>query len=536
MRRVNGPVTPEDHLNRRTDMHGIAFSLVIGWPLVAVLVLFPRPVDAQPQPTLLELRSGSPASDRLRVDSAGGLVALGALERGAIPTEGGGVRMMWYPGKAAFRAGRVLGTNWDDVNIGNYSSATGHNTTASGISSTAMGLSTTASGISSTAMGVNTTASGNYSTAMGYHASTAGFSGAFVYGDNSTTTVLNATAAHQFSVRAAGGIRLFTNSALTSGLILSSGGGLVAPGTYGAGAIPAEGAGVRMLWYPGKAAFRVGRVTGTQWDNATVGVYSLATGYSTTASGGASTAMGSGTTASGGQSTAMGSGTTASGDNSTAIGSNASTAGYLGAFVYGDAYTLAERLNATAAHQFSVRASGGIRLFTNSVLTAGVLLAPGGSSWNTVSDRARKHDFGVVDGEDLLARIRGIPVMSWRYMAEEDATVRHIGPMAQDWDAALPELGGTGLTINMSDLDGVSLAAIQALEARSTAQAEQIAAQKEQITAQKEQIAAQREEIAAQREAIAAQRGEIAARRDVVADLLARVQRLESRPDRRREP
>jgi uncharacterized coiled-coil protein SlyX len=461
-------------------MHRIARSLVIGWPLVAVLVLFPRPVDGQAQPTLLELRSGSPASDRLRVDSAGGLVALGALDRGAIPVEGAGVRMMWYPGKAAFRAGRVIGTQWDNATVGAYSLATGYNTTASGFTSTAMGSSTTASG--------------SGSTAMGFYASTAGFSGAFVYGDGSTTTVFNATAAHQFSVRATGGIRLFTNSALTSGVILSSGGGLVAPGTFGAGAIPAEGAGVRMMWYPNKAAFRAGRVTGTQWDAANIGNYSLATGYNTTASGLSSTAMGWNTTASGYASTAM--------------GFSASTAGFSGAFVYGDNSTTTV-FNATAVNQFSVRASGGIRLFTNSVLTAGMTLAAGGSSWNTVSDRARKHDFADIDGEDLLARIRGIPVMSWRYMAEEDATVRHIGPMAQDWDAALPELGGTGLTINMSDLDGVNLAAIQALEARSAAQATQIDAQTEEIAAQREKIAAQR---------------------DVIADLLARVQRLESRP------
>jgi hypothetical protein len=505
-------------------MHRIARSFVIGWPLVAVLVLFPRPVDGQAQPTLLELRSGSPASDRLRVDSAGGLIALGTLERGAIPAEGAGVRMMWYPGKAALRVGRVHGTQWNAANIGSYSLGTGNNTTASGNYSTAMGYNTTASGGSSTAMGFNTTASGDFSTAMGRYASTAGFSGAFVYGDASISAVLNATAAHQFSVRAAGGIRLFTNSALTSGVLLSSGGGLVAPGTLDVGAIPAEGAGVRMMWYPNKAAFRAGRVTGTQWDATNIGTISLATGYNATASGNYSTAMGFVTTASGGSSTAMGASTTASGtgstamgltttasgyastamgrmtiasgDYSTAMGHFASTAGFSGSFVYGDGTST--MFNATATNQFSVRAAGGIRLFTNSALTAGMTLAPGGSSWSTVSDRARKHDFADIDGEGLLARIRGIPVMSWRYIAEEDATVRHIGPMAQDWDAALPELGGTGLTINMSDLDGVNLAAIQALEARSAAQAAQIAAQ-----------------------------------RQVIADLLARVERLESRQDNR---
>jgi trimeric autotransporter adhesin len=420
-------------------MHRIARSLVIGWPLVALLVLFPRPVEAQAQPTLLELRSGSPASDRLRVDSAGGLVALGTLNRGAIPVEGAGARMMWYPSKAAFRVGRVTGTQWDNATVGSYSLATGYNTTASGGYSTAMGFNTTASGDYSTAMGSTTTASGATSTTMGY-----------------TTTASGPTSTAMGSSTTASGARSTAMGYNT-------------------------------------------RASGSQ---------STAMGDKTTASGTSSTAMGSFTTASGDYSTAMGSFTTASGDYSTAMGSYASTADFAGAFVYGDASTTTV-LNATALHQFSVRAAGGIRLFTNSALTAGMTLAAGGSSWNTVSDRARKHDFGVVDGEDLLARIRGIPVMSWRYIAEADATVRHIGPMAQDWDAALPELGGTGLTINMSDLDGVNLAAIQALEARSAAQAAQIDAQTEEIAAQREQIAAQR---------------------DVIADLLARVRRLESRP------
>lgn len=37
------------------------------------------------------------------------------------PVSGAGVRMMWYPDKAAFRAGLAEGTSWDKVNVGNYS-------------------------------------------------------------------------------------------------------------------------------------------------------------------------------------------------------------------------------------------------------------------------------------------------------------------------------------------------------------------------------------------------------------------------------
>jgi len=96
--------------------------------------------------------------------------------------------------------------------------------------------------------------------------------------------------------------------------------GALFQGTFGSGTIPAEGAGTRMMWYPGKAAFRAGVANGTSWDNANVGDYSAAMGFGTIASGGGSTAMGFVTTASGNYSTAMGFGTTASGAQSTAMG------------------------------------------------------------------------------------------------------------------------------------------------------------------------------------------------------------------------
>ena len=101
-------------------------------------------------------------------------------------------RMMFYPGKAAFRAGWVSGTQWDNANVGNFSTAMGYNTTASGSYSTAMGGNTEAGGDHSTAMGSNSIASGNNSTAMGGFtvaegvSSTAMGSGSTAMGSSST--------------------------------------------------------------------------------------------------------------------------------------------------------------------------------------------------------------------------------------------------------------------------------------------------------------------------------------------------------------
>ena len=89
------------------------------------------------------------------------------VSAGNPPVSGAGTRMMWYPDKAAFRAGNVNFTQWDKDNIGDYSFATGRDTRAIGDGSTAMGEVTLASGRYCTAMGRNTYASNLISTAMG---------------------------------------------------------------------------------------------------------------------------------------------------------------------------------------------------------------------------------------------------------------------------------------------------------------------------------------------------------------------------------
>lgn len=187
--------------------------------------------------------SGPPLADKFRFDQAGGLVAIGELGVGIISAQGSGERMMWFPFKAAFRAGSVNagGTTWDDVNTGFYSWAGGVSTTASGLgsfamgnatmasgqSSFAMGAATTASGLASFAIGSSTTASGTFTTALGRYASTGGFSGSFVYGDNrgSTSNIVTSDAENSWTIRASGGYRFFTNSNLTTGVTLSAGGG-----------------------------------------------------------------------------------------------------------------------------------------------------------------------------------------------------------------------------------------------------------------------------------------------------------------------
>jgi hypothetical protein len=97
-----------------------------------------------------------------------GFLVTGTVNGSAtIPNLGTGSRMMFYPGKAAFRAGYVDGTHWDNANVGAFSTAMGINTIASGDFSTAIGFITTASAYSSIAIGSVAQANSVYSLAIG---------------------------------------------------------------------------------------------------------------------------------------------------------------------------------------------------------------------------------------------------------------------------------------------------------------------------------------------------------------------------------
>lgn len=243
----------------------------------------------------------------------------------------------------------------------------------------------------------------------------------------------------------------------------------------GTGSIPVSGEGTRIMWYPGKAAFRVGFMGATSSDDAKIGNFSTAMGSNTVASGDFSTAMGVGTEASANVSTAMGQATVASGTESTAMGFFASTNEHRGSFVYGDASTAgtARVVMVQADNSFVVRAQRvwfgktGDQVATTGryiETSTGAYLSDGGV-WTNVSDRNRKENFEDEDGEAVLERIARLPIQSWSFKGE-DPSVRHLGPMAQDFYAAFG-LGSDDKTIPTVDIDGVNLLAIQALEART---------------------------------------------------------------------
>lgn len=360
------------------------------------LIATAAPAAAQSD-ILLQLRSGSPAGDRFRVDSAGGFVALGDLGIGIIPYSGEGYRTMWYPFKAAFRSGYADVTGeWDDANIGFFSWAGGYTTMASGIYSFAFGDGSRATAQLSWATGSNTEAIGTASWAGGVQSKARNLT-SFAWGNNS--------------------------------------------------------------W------------AGNSFRGAT------------NVQGGA---------------TAIGYRVTADADWSTALGYRATTAGHEGSFVWGGtlsgASATTDSIEAAADGEFAARAPGGFRFRTNQTLTTGCNLPAGSGVFSCSSSRALKNNFGNVDGEDVLGRIRSVPVSTWSYLSE-GTQVRHIGPFAEDFHAAFG-VGTDDRSIGLLDIDGVNFAGVRALEQRTTDQAAQIRLLKDELAERDRRVESLEERVA----------------------------------------
>jgi hypothetical protein len=289
--------------------------------------------------------------------------------------------------------------------------------------------------------------------------------------------------------------------------------------------IPATGAGTRFMWHPCRGSLRFGRVpTGqTNWDDANMDDFTFAGGNQVTASdygafaygdqvnvsstvgvgfgsgvtvsgtagfsagasnvcsGFACTAIGYTVRAGGQGSVALGYRVTANNDYTVALGYRASNNTHTGTFVWGDESTTDSVRNQND-NEFRIRAAGGIRLRTSSASNgnAGVAgntgcdLASGSGSWTCSSSRTIKENFLAVDGQDLLSRIRAVPVTTWNYILE-GKQVRHMGPVAEDfWSAFGLGTGETG--IGLQDIDGVNFAAARLLTERTDTQAAQIEA------------------------------------------------------------
>ena len=94
--------------------------------------------------------------------------------------------------------------------------------------------------------------------------------------------------------------------------------------------------------------------------------------------------------------------------------------------------------------------------------TAAEPTCPQGCAPLCKSDRNLKKNIAPADTDAILKKVGELPIATWTYL-EEPPTVRHLGPMAQDFHASFG-LGDDDRTYHSIDAHGVALAAIQALE------------------------------------------------------------------------
>jgi hypothetical protein len=242
----------------------------------------------------------------LGLQSNRGLLVTGTLDAAAVlPNLGAGSRLMFYPGKAAFRAGYVSGSSWDNFSIGQYSAALGRNSNASGLAATAMGNNTAATGDYATALGNTSIAAGESSVALGVVARTLGLA-AFATGFYTDAREDYSTA----------------------------------------------------MGYNTTASYEAAMATGA--NSVASGYASTAMGNITTASGGSSTAMGGSTIAEASTSTAMGAGTRASGVASTSIGRNTIAKGFASTVIgqYNDSILTSNQTNISSVTPLFIIGNG----------------------------------------------------------------------------------------------------------------------------------------------------------------------------------
>lgn len=367
----------------------------------------------------------------------------------------GGGGTAGYPNQAAGVYASILG-GLGNTAINDAATAMGAYTAASGAISTAMGAFTTASGTASTAMGYFTTASGDVSTAMG------------------TNTI-------------ASGI---SSTAMGAGTIADG----YASTTLGLATV-ADGTG----------ATAMGALTAADGD------YSTATGYNTSAGGNSSTAMGYQANATHDATFVWADDSSSSAFNSTTnrefsiraqngvrlqtdkgihlnaddepiitrdwnpFAANAPASkqgiGRWGLFMEPTKLTLGipetNNIGDTVSRYFQV-----VRYSTNGNYTTlmsvdqnGTTVIKGTVTANGVlltSDRNAKENFTPLNPQTVLAKVASMPVTEWNYKTD-DAAQKHIGPMAQDFQAAFGLNGGDDKHISVVDESGVALAAIQGL-------------------------------------------------------------------------
>lgn len=331
-------------------------------------------------------------------------------------------RILWYPNKEAFMAGRVLvespdsvglnswATGYESKSIGNYSQALGYKAKARGNNSTAIGNLAIVDSANSYAFGNNTYVSDINSYAIGNGASVSGEgayaigSGALAQGNYSfalgsdgidsagiATNVTKALGDYSYAfgmgsiASSIGAFAMGTQDTASGQFSVAIGYKAKAIGSYNSVAI-----GSNCIASGNWSSFAFGNGVIASGDNST------ALGDHTEATGNFSTTLGWRTRASGEASTAMGLDTKASGQSSTAMGKISEAIGFC-----------------STAMGFEAIASGNISFSAGNYTTAGGEASVALGQWTKANgyvsvaighSNSAKGDYSIALGRDLVAK------------------------------------------------------------------------------------------------------------------------------------
>lgn len=198
---------------------------------------------------------------------------------------------------------------------------------------------------------------------------------------------------------------------------------------------PVEGQGTRLMWYPDKAAFRVGHVVDTNWNKDSIGLHSIAMGYDSKASGAYSIALGR-STASAYNSLALGEFSTASARRSTAMGFNSIASGEY-------SIALGSYARATGENSFAVSLSKAptTQVGAYTFRVSGATSIGGNVAWTNYSDKRLKDNIQLLKTENNLEKVLKLNGIRFEWKEKEGFNdLKNIGFIAQDVVDIVPEV------------------------------------------------------------------------------------------------
>lgn len=115
------------------------------------------------------------------------------------------------------------------------------------------------------------------------------------------------------------------------------------------------------------------------------------------------------------------------------------------------------------ANSFQARVPGGMYLYTAADLLSGVILAPNAAAWASACSRDFKEKLTLVDLNGILDALEQLIIYKFYYIHDPEQAM-HMGPIAEQWNELFPTNGKSPNLIDTMDMDGIAIAACQALE------------------------------------------------------------------------